>query len=227
MFCLFYCTFECLLFSPKTTYSPVTVLLWKRHDLEKMWCEITVNSTHGWGMPAPLRSIPTFFPFYLVHFSQHSNKSVIVGIQEGCFHLTTIKPLQIIEGIGGLLFSFCSLFSFFLCDTEFLALESTSSQTIIAFSSLGSFLFSIWSLISPLDMGEGGWNRSLLGSVISYGLSGEMEDIDHESTNTFPLFACTANKTYVGHKNSWIINHLNVRFCWLYVLYFLHFSLYY
>lgn len=75
--------------------------------------------------------------------------------------------------------------------------------------------------------GGEGWNRSLLGSIISYGLSGGMEGIHNKSTKNLPTFVCTANKTHARHKNSWIINHLNVRFCWLYVLYFLDFSLYY
>lgn len=109
-----------------------------RWDVKLLW-----NSTHVCGMSVPLCSVLyLFFPIYSsLHspFTALKKGSGIVGMQEECFHSAAIKP----QWIEGLLFCFVL---FFWCDIEFLALGCTSGQTIIAFSSLGSSLFSIWSL---------------------------------------------------------------------------------
>lgn len=109
-----------------------------RRDVKLLW-----NLTHVCGMLVLLCAILTFFPFTLLFtplLQYPKTNSGIVGMQEDCFHAATIKPLRM--EMEWKVFCFC----FFWCDIVFLALGCTSGQTIIAFSSLGSSLFSIWSL---------------------------------------------------------------------------------
>ncbi len=137
-----------------------------------------------WHVSAALLNPLPFFPFTLLlaPLSQHlKTKGGIIGMQEDCFHSAAIKPSRM-EGEWKAL---CFVL-FFRCYIEFLALGCTSGQTIIAFSSLGSSLFSIWSL--PMsDFTVRGWGCSEAGerktvpvSIISCRLPEEHGGIDSE-----------------------------------------------
>ena len=126
-----------------------------------MGCEITVE-LHSCYLACQCCSAQsyTFFSIYSALFaplSQHSkNKKWCRWHAGGMLPLGSNQAITNGEGMEGLLF--CFVLFFFQCDIEFLALGCTSGQTIIAFSSLGSSLFSIWSL-PPSDFtirGRGG-----------------------------------------------------------------------
>lgn len=141
-----------------------------RWDVKLLW-----NSTHVCGMSAPLCSILYLFSIYSAlrsPFTALKNKKWYRWHAGGLLPLGSNQAITNGEGMEGLLFCFVLLF--FWCDIEFLALGCTSGQTIIAFTSLGSSLFSIWSL-PPSDFtirgrGCSRGKKTIPGSVISYRL---------------------------------------------------------
>lgn len=116
----------------------------KEQPWEEDGCEITVELCSClWHVSAALLNAIPFFAFTLLFtpLSQLSNKKWYHWHAGRLLPLGSNQAITNGEGMEGLLFWFVCLF--FWSDIEFLALGCTSGQTIIAFSSLGSSLFSI------------------------------------------------------------------------------------
>lgn len=138
-----------------------------------MGCEITVE------LHSCLWHVSGFFPHLLCSSLPFHNTRQKGGVLLACRRTAFTRHQSSHYECAGNGRPFVWFCFFFWCDIEFLALGCTSGQTIIAFSSLGSSLFSIWSLpLSDFTIrggrrvwgGELGERKRISGSVISYGL---------------------------------------------------------